>query len=185
MTPRTRRRPAVQAGRSQSTSGGIARGEDTTARRHPARYTPAIIDALEPVIGHYGLPVHDPFAGTGERLGELCDRLGVSFTGADLEVWRDRDRRVAQGDALDPCAYPAGPHLIVTSPTYGNGVNDNHDARDGSRRHTYRAALGRPLREHNTGRYGIRRGKASWSRYWDLNTRAVRLWAARRWPRSR
>src|SRR5690606_41371806 len=40
---------------------------------------------------------------------------------------------------------------IVTSPTYGNRMADHHNARDGSRRYTYRHALGRPLHPANTG----------------------------------
>lgn len=182
MSPRTRRRPAGEAGRSQNGSGGAAETEDTPTREHPARYTPAIIDALGLIIEEHGLPVFDPFAGTGERLGELCDALGVAYSGTDLEEWPGRDPRVAQGDATDEASYPVGPHLVATSPTYGNGLADHFEARDGSRRYTYRAALGRPLHENNTGRYGRRAGLRSWSTYWSLNTEAVRLWAALGWP---
>lgn len=140
------------------------------------------MDALGPLLEERGLPVHDPFAGTGERLGELCDSLGLTFTGTDLEDWPDRDPRVTLGDALDPRTYPQGARLIVTSPTYGNGMNDHHEARDPSRRHTYRAALGRPLHENNTGRYGIRRGRRSMTRYWTMHAEAITHWHRLGWP---
>lgn len=39
----------------------------------------------------------------------------------------------------------------MTSPAYGNRMADSYDGRDGSRRHTYRISLGRPLTEGNTG----------------------------------
>jgi len=40
---------------------------------------------------------------------------------------------------------------ICTSPTYGNRMADHHDARDGSKRYTYKHCLGHDLHEGNTG----------------------------------
>lgn len=40
---------------------------------------------------------------------------------------------------------------IVTSPTYGNRMADHHEAKDTSRRLTYRHVLGRPLHIQNSG----------------------------------
>lgn len=39
---------------------------------HPAQYSPEVIDVLRHLIAP-GEHVHDPFAGTGLRLGALCD----------------------------------------------------------------------------------------------------------------
>lgn len=153
-------------------------GTSTATRGHPARFTPAILDVLAPLIAEQSA-VWDPFAGTGERLGALCDRYGVPFGGTDLETWPGQDPRVRQGDACDPGSYPLGEFLIVTSPSYGNGLNDHFAPRDTSRRYTYRTALGRELHENNTGRYGIRGGKQAWARYWELHGQAVACWADR------
>jgi hypothetical protein len=40
---------------------------------------------------------------------------------------------------------------ICTSPAYGNRMADHHEAKDASRRNTYRHALGRPLHPDNSG----------------------------------
>ena len=41
---------------------------------------------------------------------------------------------------------------ICTSPTYGNRMADHHNAKDASKRITYRHCLGRPLDDNNTGK---------------------------------
>jgi len=41
---------------------------------------------------------------------------------------------------------------ICTSPTYGNRMADHHNAKDGSKRITYKHYLGRDLHEENTGK---------------------------------
>jgi len=40
---------------------------------------------------------------------------------------------------------------VCTSPTYSNRMADHHEAKDSSRRNTYRHALGRPLHPDNSG----------------------------------
>lgn len=104
---------------------------------HPARYSAALLDHLRPILAD-APHVHDPFAGTGERLGALCDELGVTYTGTELEAPFIVDPRVRQGDSRSwrtyPCARPCagrcpvartGPYWIVTSPVYANGMADN------------------------------------------------------------
>lgn len=140
-----------------------------------------IVEALGRVLDDT-LPVFDPFAGVGVRLGALCDTLNVQFSGVDLEVWADSDPRVRVGDATNPDIYPLGPFRVVTSPTYGNGLNDHHEPRDMSTRYTYRVALGGPLHRNNTGRYGIRGGRKAWHRYWRISGAAIACWAAREAP---
>lgn len=77
----------------------------TKTVKHPARFSPEIIE----IIGHYmGLSqhVHDPFAGTGERLGALCDEYGVTFTGTEIECSFIVDPRVRCGDSTNTSSYP-------------------------------------------------------------------------------
>jgi hypothetical protein len=144
-----------------------------------------VLDAIEPVIAELELPVHDPFAGTGERLGQLCDTLGLSFTGTEIEPEFIVDPRVRQGDSTDASTYPAaGAYVVVTSPAYPNGMADHFHARDGSRRHTYRQALAailgydRPLDPNNMGRYGNRhrRSVRSEATHFDIARRCVTHW---------
>lgn len=147
--------------------------------KNPAQFTPAIIEALGPTLSSVvpsGASVHDPFAGAGHRLGSLCDSLGIPFSGTDLEAW-DRDPRVKLGDSTSSATYPQGPHVVVTSPSYNNGCND-HFVPDGSKRFTYRAALGRELHTNNTGRYSGRGSKKAEKAYWDLTHRVVGNWPA-------
>jgi hypothetical protein len=156
----------------------------TAATTHPSRWTPAVLDAIEPVIADLGLPVHDPFAGTGERLGQLCDTLGLSFTGTEIEPEFAVDQRVRSGDSTDPSTYPADAHVVVTSPVYPNGMTDHFHARDGSRRHTYRQALAaiqgydRPLDPNNMGAHGNRhrRSARSEATHFDIARRCVTHW---------
>jgi hypothetical protein len=152
---------------------------------HPARWTPAILDAIEPVLVELELPVHDPFAGTGERLGALCDRLGLTFTGTEIEPEFIADPRVRQGDSTEADTYPTGPFCVVTSPVYPNGMCDHYEAKDSSRRHNYRKALSeilgydRPLHPNNMGRYGNRwrHGAEKERMHWNIAMRCVPHWS--------
>lgn len=95
---------------------------------HPARYSAELISAF--AVELFDCPhAHDPFAGTGERLGSLCDEMGVTFSGTELEGVFIRDPRVWPGDSRDPWTYPRcrdiEPYWVVTSPVYANGMADN------------------------------------------------------------
>jgi hypothetical protein len=126
--------------------------------------------------------VHDPFAGTGRRLGKLCDALGLRFTGTEIEAEFIVDPRVAPGNAINPDTYPPGPFCVVTSPAYPNGMADHFAARDGSRRHTYRQALAairghdRELSSSNMGRYSIRRGRRAETEHFAIAGIAMHRW---------
>lgn len=155
----------------------------TTANAHPVPYSATIIEALADIIPEHVpevLAIHDPFAGEGVRLGALCDRLGIVYTGSDLEKWRGHDKRVTVGDATERASYPTHPHAVVTSPTYNNGVNDHFrpGATDTSRRLTYRVAAGHALDETNTGRWSGRSSKKGEATYWRLHEEALKCWPA-------
>lgn len=151
-----------------------------TLHKHPAPFSESVIAwlrdnlrALVPVDG----TVHDPFAGDGVRLGALCDLLGIEFSGVDLEPWLGRDERVSVGDSRDPHTYPRRRLVIVTSPTYNNGVNDHFNPRETSRRLTYRVAAGRPLDNANTGRWSGRSSAKAERTYWNITRAVVACWS--------
>lgn len=118
--------------------------------RHPAKYS----DALLPVIRDFLEPtrtitVLDPFAGTGKIHSLQAD--GFITVGVELEEeWASQSRYTIQGNALDLQFEDEIFDAIVTSPCYGNRMADTYDGRDGSRRNTYRIALGRPLSEDSS-----------------------------------
>jgi len=126
---------------------------------HPAPFHPRILDAVAELLLRHGLTggnLIDPFAGIG-RVTTLKDR---GFTGAivcnELEPeWAKAIQGadfVRVGDARQlPQEWTRRFDLAVTSPTYGNRMADHHNAKDGSRRITYRHRLGRPLTLGNTG----------------------------------
>lgn len=150
-----------------------------TPGKHPAPYSDSIIEALADLIPKYvplGYGIHDPFAGEGLKLGALCDKLGRTFTGVDLEQWPYADPRVRQGDSTQWTKYPILPYAVVTSPTYNNGCNDHFKPKDDSRRLTYRVALGHELYLNNTGRWSGRSSKKGESKYWELTNEVVKNW---------
>lgn len=150
-----------------------------TADTHPAPFSVEIITALRKLLPSWvptSVPIHDPFAGEGVRLGLLCDQLGYTFSGTDLEAWEGADRRVVLGDATNVETYPLSPFVVVTSPTYNNGVNDHFEPRDDSRRLTYRVAAGHELLPNNTGRYSGRGSKKAEDAYWRITRQAVAHW---------
>lgn len=150
---------------------------------HPAQYSPELFDVF---LKHLppGAHLHDPFAGPGERLGRFADEHGFTFSGTELEPEFIIDSRVVAGDATDPSTYPSD-CVIVTSPAYPNGMCDHFEARDSSRRHTYRQALAatigydRPLAVTNMGRYGVRSGRRAEAAYWEIAAQAVSCWEGR------
>lgn len=157
---------------------------------HPARYSGAIIDRLPALIRKHAPDVSDLFdcyAGTGERLQELADLLPEYVVrGIELEgPFIVNQRLVKQGNARNPRKYPKRPFAIVTSPVYPNGMADEYEVKDVSRRATYNVALhnltGEKLHPDNMGRYGYRgtkRGGTSVKRaaYWELAEATVAVW---------
>src|SRR5690606_20149612 len=130
----------------------------TTQPKHPAKYTDSLLPVFARILReHAARSVLDPMAGVG-KIGLLRD---YGFAG-----------RIVANEIEPEWAYQAPPWVevrisdaanmawandeefdaIVTSPCYGNRMADHHDARDSSRRYTYRHMLGRPLHPANTGK---------------------------------
>lgn len=170
---------------------------------HPARYSKEVVDtlvgllqslnAMDKAVGRRpGIWIHDPFAGTGERLYEIASRLDppAEYSGTEIEkefivMRRTSYGGVYHGDATNPQSYPTWPYVIVTSPAYPNGMADSWAAQDPSKRKNYRAALreitgeDRELHPNNQGRYGYRGTTAKSKKrveYWRIAREAVTNW---------
>lgn len=137
---------------------------------HPARFSDELLATLRgallsAVSGTCPMRVLDPFAGTGRIHEMACDAI---FTvGVEIErEWAALHERTLYGDAT-ALPFPSGSFdAVATSPAYGNRMADSYDGRDGSKRHTYRISLGRPLHDNNGG--GLHWGGA----YRELHERA-------------
>lgn len=122
---------------------------------HPAKFSPEIMDRLRRVLTieqrRLGRSpwVLDPFAGVG-RVHQLVP-AGTTI-GVELERrWADCHRRTMQGNVLGLPFADGTFDVVATSPCYGNRMADHHDAKDGSKRRTYRHAYGEELHPDNAG----------------------------------
>lgn len=136
---------------------------------HPAKFSDPIIEHIALTLPLFVPPparVLDPFAGVGgvHRLRDFA----YWTEGVELEKeWANEGFLTFVGDATDLSwieddSYDA----IVTSPCYGNRMADHHDAKDGSKRVTYKHSLGRDLSPNSAG-------AMQWGdKYRDLHQRA-------------
>lgn len=167
---------------------------------HPARFSTEIVENVRDLLmARYPADdetvlvpmIWDPFAGTGERLAAMADELGMSYGGTEIEASFIIAEGIKHGDATDWSTYPDVPFVIFTSPAYPNGMSDSWKMSDGSRRYTYRAAIGeiegedRQLHDNNQGRYGYRGSprhskSAKRAAYWRIARDAVRCWKSAR-----
>jgi len=124
--------------------------------RHPARFSDAILPVIEHMLRDEeeilpGALILDPFAGTGKGVTFLREQ-GYDARGIELEYeWAVQSESVLVGNARDLPFADGTFDAVVTSPCYGNRMADHHEAKDDSRRNTYRHALGRPLSEGSAG----------------------------------
>lgn len=117
--------------------------------RHPAKFTDSILDQVYEFLNDefpgYTASVLDPFAGTGKGVEFLRSR-SFRAVGVELEPeWAAQSDHLVVGNACDLPFADGLFDAVVTSPCYGNRMADHHEAKDDSRRNTYRHALGRPL----------------------------------------
>lgn len=119
--------------------------------KHPAKYTDALLPVFASMLaGNEHLL--DPFGGTGKIYSLLRWHPNLIIDAVEIEKeWAELDSRITLGDALnlqwDDDTFDA----VVTSPCYGNRMADSYHAKDASKRHTYRTALGRELSEGSAG----------------------------------
>jgi len=151
------------SGASPVRQGGGAVGAPvtTTALRHPARFSAAILDVLAELVPP-GALVLDPFAGTG-RVHQLPGRT----VGVEIEPeWAAMTPGTIVADATALPFADATFDAVATSPTYGSRLADHLVARDGSVRHSYTHDLKRSLHPRNAG--ALQWGEA----YRELHRRA-------------
>lgn len=116
--------------------------------QHPAKYNKKLIPHIERMLGGCGMKILDPFAGTGYIFNQLPQH---NWYGLEIEPeWAILHPKIVCGNAL-LMNFDQEFDACVTSPCYGNRMADHHEAKDGSRRTTYRHYLGRPLSVYNSG----------------------------------
>lgn len=124
--------------------------------KHPATYTDSFIPLFAERLQNCST-VYDPFGGTGKLAlikehgyqGKIfCSELEPEWTKQydGIDRWLIGDS--AKTDFIKDGYFDA----ICTSPTYGNRMADHHEAKDASKRITYRHRLGRALSDENTGK---------------------------------
>lgn len=161
---------------------------------HPARFSTEIIGVVRELLNarYQSKPeevLFDPFAGTGEALRALANDLFMDYGGVEIEPAFIVAPNIKQGDATDLSSYPTVPYIIFTSPAYPNGMADHFEAKDDSKRHTYRKAnallegADRELHPNNQARYGYRgtkrHGKSTKrDEYWRIAREAVMCWGS-------
>ena len=117
---------------------------------HPATFSTPVLDQIKLDLARHvplGGRVLDPFAG----IGTIHELRPAWFTwGIELEPeWAAEDAMTFCGSVLAASNWflDGTFDAIATSPCYGNRMADHHEARDTSKRNTYRHQLGRPLTE--------------------------------------
>lgn len=159
-----------------TTLGNFGNRNQAPAVKHPAKFSKTVWLAiyrdvaklvdLQPDREEWS--VLDPFAGVGGIFdlhtmemdydaGELLFKItGIEIEEEWAEAARHHERYRAAHDqiiAMDFFDFAMHPSvrdsfdIIITSPTYGNRMADHHEAKDDSKRNTYRHTLGRPLTE--------------------------------------
>ena len=144
-------------------------------RPHPAKFSDEVLAAAAELLDD-PRSIFDPMAGVG-GIHRIEDFLGYPVRTLGMEIeheWAIAHERTFVGNLLQPVqdtleVIGGRVDAIVTSPTYGNRMAEHHDARDDSKRMTYRHQLGRPLHPSNSGQLQWGKGyrlfhRAAWER---------------------
>ena len=144
----------AKQGKPDSVCGQVERF--VSKPKHPAVYTDKFIPIFADKLNGCS-NVYDPFAGTGKIA--LIKEYGFSGEIYCCEIEPEWTRQFDGvdfwfiGDSAGTKFLPENKFdAICTSPTYGNRMADHFNAKDSSKRITYRHFLGHPLKEENTGR---------------------------------
>lgn len=140
------------------------------AVRHPAKFTDSIVAAIAEIAQRYGIQwLLDQFAGTC-KIARIRDHgfTGHIFANEMEKEWGVQglgEVVLSIGDA-EHLPYPDDTFDgSATSVAYANRLADHHNAKDGSKRNTYKHSLGRDLTDGNTG-------MMQWGRYYCTKHKA-------------
>jgi len=120
-----------------------------TVPDHPAKYSQPILRTIETILlaeslkSDHEITVFDCFGGTG-LIHSLAMPGFIRTEAIEIEPeWAASHPLTKVGNALHVDVPDDHYDVICTSPTYGNRMADHHEARDDSKRMTYRHQLGR------------------------------------------
>ena len=130
--------------------------------KHPAKFSRPILNLMTALVMEeitkldpaFRLQILDPFAGTGlvhelERIDPRVVTWGIEI---EPEWAKMHPNKTLCADMREPVPqWENYFHIVATSPTYGNRMADHHNAKDASRRMTYKHVLGRDLTPGNSG----------------------------------
>lgn len=112
---------------------------------HPAEFSPEVLREIAAMLPSK-CTVLDGFAGKG-GIHKLATPKRPTV-GWELEpLWAAAHPSTLCGDVLKMAYTPGEYDWMVTSPCYATRMADHHNAKDGSKRHTYRHYYGEPLTE--------------------------------------
>jgi hypothetical protein len=125
--------------------------------KHPATYTNSFLPIFAEILSGCN-NVLDPFGGVGKiALIKDFGFIGKVYANEIEPEWvlqspyKVDEWHIGDSANMD-WAIDGMFDSICTSPTYGNRMADHHEAKDSSRRITYKHYLGRNLSEDNTGK---------------------------------
>lgn len=130
-------------------------GAEKPLAQHPAKFSTDVLQAIRVWLINHPVPdgkyqLLDPFAGIG-RVHELASSE-IETTGIEIEPeWAEQHPNNIVGDSRNIPFNDGYFDLVVTSPAYANRMADHYEAKDNSKRITYRHMLGRALTEGNSG----------------------------------
>ncbi len=122
--------------------------------KHPAKFSVEILAELNRLLDAFKVEgrILDPFGGVGGIHSLQTDKRLTWAIEIEPE-WAAASAFHGPTVCADffEMAFSEPYAAVVTSPTYGNRMADNHEAKDDSKRITYRHVLGHELSENNSG----------------------------------
>lgn len=119
--------------------------------RHPAKYTNILLPVFAEMLKD-SKRILDPMAGTGKIFDLERWLPNAEIQAIEIEPeWAEMHPKTTLGNALYLPWEDSFFDAICVSCPYGNRMADHHEAKDASRRNTYRHALGRALHAENSG----------------------------------
>ena len=130
---------------------------------HPAKWSDVLLEVIYRDYIEDNDIILDVFGGTG-KIGKLkeygCENIFISQEIEEEWALQGVNSEIDFcfiADATSSNHYEKytelGVNFIITSPAYGNRMADKHEAKDGSKRYTYKHLINRKLHDNNSGGY--------------------------------